>query len=36
MGPQLKRELILFYLYFYVPADGSFSGAGEGTENTLV
>lgn len=36
MGPQLKRELILFYLYFYVPEEGSFSGAGDGTETALV
>ena len=35
-GPQPKKELLLSYLYFYVPADGSPSEAGEVTVTILV
>lgn len=34
--PWTKMELLIFYLYFYVPADGFPSGTGEGTVTILV
>jgi len=36
VGPQPKKELLLSYLYLYVPADGSPPGAAEGTVTILV